>query len=79
MNAADRGRFYVEAWERRLAFAVSLHRMVQAGHALTGGQGQTIEATRLDVVAVLDEAAAAGVTEAEQDAAITRINEAANA
>ncbi len=68
--------FDPEAWERRLTYAISLYRVALDGHALTGGHGDAVDGARRDVVGVLDAAMAAGVTEAEQDAALERINEA---
>ncbi len=59
------------AWERSLCQMVALHEVAVAGYELTGNPAP-IESARLQVVAAIDRATAAGVPEAEIDAALSR-------
>jgi len=54
-------------WERRLAQAVALWDLTAGAHKMVGGQADRLEAARVAIVELLDEATSAGVSEAEQD------------
>jgi hypothetical protein len=57
------------AWQRDIAAAVALHDLVTAGHFFVPSD-QLIERARVGVVAAIDRAVAAGVPEADIDAAL---------
>lgn len=52
--------FDVIAWRKRLAFSIGLHDTIVAGDRMLGGVSAGHEHARLAVVALLDEATAAG-------------------
>lgn len=60
-------------WEHTLAFRVHAHDLIVAGDRLLGRVSAQHEPARLAVVEAIDAALAAGVTEADVDAALARL------
>lgn len=59
-----------EGWEATLRHRVAVHDLIVAGDRMLGRTSPQAERARLDVVAAIDEAAAAGAGEEDVDAVL---------
>lgn len=67
--------FDAAAWERRLSVAIQLHDVIVIGDRMLGRVSDQHEPARQRVAELLDEAAAAGLSEGDQDSALARARE----
>lgn len=59
-----------ESWEATLRHRVAVHDLIVAGDRMLGRTSPQAEQARLDVVAAIDEATAAGASEEDVDAVL---------